>query len=193
MTLKHYDDAAARPDRRDHATTTTTPLSLEEQWWASDQATPPGRHVRTAAEVGPSTAVTFPPKRGARRLMSIVVLMVLVAAAGAGYLAYDRPTSLSIGIAATMGALLLVTWAIRAGTPLTRLSVEGGQLDVRQGGLHLKFDLSSQFTPVEVQGTPGHRDWRVLFGRGAELPFVVDASLVDPTSFMDVLQRYRPR
>ena len=89
--------------------------------------------------------------------------------------------------------LLLVTWAIRAGTPLTRMAVKGGQLEIRQGGLHLKFDLSSHYTPIEVQGTPGQRDWRVLFGRGTMRPFVVDSSIVDANDFMEVLSRYRPQ
>jgi hypothetical protein len=142
--------------------------------------------------VGVSTTVRFPPKRGARRLLDMVVLLTLVGTAIAGYLAYDDPTTLSLGLTGTLGALLLVTWAVRVGAPLTRMAVKGGQLEVRSGGQLLKFDLSSHYTPIEVRGTPGRRGWRVLFGRGTTEPFVVDSSIVDPKAFMEVLRSYRP-
>ena len=134
----------------------------------------------------------FPPKKGARRLMGTVLVLVLPRDRRRRLPRLRQPGPVTIGIAATLGVLLLVTWAVRAGTPLTRMAVKGGQLEVRQGGLHLKFDLSSHYTPIEVQGTPGQRDWRVLFGRGTMRPFVVDSSIVDPNDFMDVLWRYRP-
>ena len=124
--------------------------------------------------------------------MGAVLLLVLVATAGSGYLAYDAPTTFSIGLTATLAVLLLVTWAVRAGTPLTRMVVRGGQLEVRSGGLHQRFDLSSRYTPIEVQGVPGRRGWRVLFGRGSMPPFIVDSSIVDPHDFMEVLRAYRP-
>ncbi len=145
-----------------------------------------------SAQVGVPTTVELPPKRGVRRLMGTLLVLVLLATAGAGYLAYHRPGPVSTGITATLGVLLLVTWAVRAGTPLTLMTVKGGQLEVRQGGLHLKFDLSSHYTPIDVQGAPGQRDWRVLFGRGSMPPFVVDASIVDADAFMALLTPYRP-
>ncbi len=171
----------------------TAPPAPVEPLRKRPEPTPePVRPERTATPAGVSTTVRFPPKKGARRLMGTVLVLVLLATAGAGYLAYDQPGPVTTGLAATLGVLLLVTWAVRAGTPLTRMAVKGGQLDIRQGGLHLKFDLSSHYTPIEVQGTPGQRDWRVLFGRGTMRPFVVDSSIVDPNDFMEVLWRYRP-
>ena len=152
----------------------------------------PPRRPHAAAPTGVPTAVEFPPKRGARRLMGAVALIVLAATGAAAYLAYDDPTILTIGVTATLAVLLLVVWAIRAGTPLTEMSVKGGQLEVRQGGLHLKFDLASHYTPIRVQGRPGRPGWRVLFGRGTTEPFVVDSSIVDPRTFMEVLDSYRP-
>lgn len=148
---------------------------------------------RMAAPTGESTTVAFPPKKGARRVMGTVLAIVLLATVGAGLRAYFEPTAVSFGIAGTLGVLLLVIWALRAASPLTLMSVKGGQLEIRQGGLHVKFDLSSHYTPIEVQGTPDRRDWRVLFGRGTLPPFVVDASMVDAEAFMDVLERYQPR
>lgn len=157
--------------------------------------TPPApevRHVRAAPPTGVSTEVRFPPKRGPRQLMGAVVLLVLVATALAAYVAYDDPNTFTIGAAATTGVLLLVVWAIRTGTPITYMTVKGGQLEVKQGGLHLKFDLTSHYAPIQVQGTPGRRGWRVLFGRGTMRPFVVDSSMVDPRTFTEVLESYRP-
>jgi hypothetical protein len=214
--LEHYDDAAARPDTQDRAAgrrraePTAAPGRpdahragrdvigvLLAQPAAASQAAPvavatPVRRRRTAPPVGESTTVRFAPKRGARRVMGAVILLVLGATGGAAYLAYDEPTTLTVGVAATLGVLLLVIWGIRAGTPLTRMVVTGGQLEVKQGGLHLKFDLTSRYTPIEVQGIPGRRSWRVLFGRGMMRPFIVDSSIVDAKAFMEVLLRYRP-
>jgi hypothetical protein len=159
------------------------------------EPTPPAPEVkrpRAAQPTGVSTEVRFPPKRGSRQLMDAVVLLVLVATALAAYVAYDDPNTFTIGAAATTGVLLLVVWAIRAGTPITYMTVKGGQLEVKQGGLHLKFDLTSHYAPIQVQGTPGRRGWRVLFGRGTMRPFVVDSSMVDPRTFTEVLESYRP-
>ncbi len=153
----------------------------------------PAQTRRMAEVTGEPTTVDFSPKKGARQLMGTVLVLVLLATAGVGLRAYNEPTPVSIGIAATLGVLLLVTWGVRAASPLTLMTVKGGLLEVRQGGLHLKFDLSSHYTPIEVQGTPGRRDWRVLFGRGTLPPFVVDPTMVDAQAFMDVLERYQPQ
>lgn len=134
----------------------------------------------------------FPPRRGTRRLLGAVLLVVLAATGVAAYLAYDEPNTLTVGVTATLGVLTLVTWGVRAATPLTKLSITGGQLKVQSGGERLTFDLSSHYTPIEVHGTPGRRGWRVVFGRGTMPPFVVDDSVVDARSFMEVLRRYRP-
>ena len=61
-----------------------------------------------------------------------------------------------------------------------------------QGGRRFVFDLSGGYTPIQVVGSPGDRDWRVLFLRRNEDPFVVDSSMVDPHEFMDVLHHYLP-
>ena len=87
--------------------------------------------------------------------------------------------------------LLLVIWAIRAGSPLTLMTVKGGLLDVRQGGLHLKFDLASPYTPVEVEGTPGQRGWKVLIERHAAAAGH-RREHGRPGAFTDVLRRFRP-
>jgi hypothetical protein len=198
--LRLKAEALARPDahragRDVLGALLPQPELAADEWWHDEPAPAPAvpvRQERVSTPVGPSTTVRFPPKRGARRVMGFVVLVTLIAAAASGYMAYADPNTLSIGVASTLGVLLLVTWGIRAGTPLTRMAIKGGQLEVRQGGLHMKFDLTSHYTPIEVQGTPGRRGWRVLFGRGTLRPFVVDSSIVDPAAFTEVLRRYRP-
>lgn len=150
------------------------------------------REDRVAAPTGASTSVEFPPRRGVRRFLSVAFVVALLAAGGAAYVAYANTNKLTISVAATLAVLMLFIWAIRAGSPLTYLAVRGGQLDIRSGGLHRKFDLSSRYTPIEVHGTPGRPGWKVVFGAGSTEPFVVDSSLVDAQAFMDVLLRYRP-
>lgn len=160
--------------------------------WVEPPAPAPVHEPRMAAPVGASTSVDFPPKRGPRRLLGAAFLMSLAATGLAAYAVSVNSNKLTISIAATMGVLVLLTWAIRAGTPITHLSVQGGQLDIRCGGRHLKFDLSSRYTAIEVHGTPGRPGWSVVFGPESAEPFVVDSSIVDATMFMEVLRRYRP-
>lgn len=218
--MEIYDDASARPDTRERgrpdsrqaeqdilgilraAPVAAAAPAAPAAPVASPPASAPARILPPVTKdepdepgepTGRSTTVEFKPKKGPRLVMGTVLVLVLLATAGAGYLAYERPSPVTIGIAATLVVLLLVVWAVRAGTPLTRMAVKGGLLDIKQGGLHVKFDLSSHYTPIEVQGTPGQRDWRVLFGRGTLPAFVVDSTMVDPHHFMDVLARYRPR
>ena len=87
--------------------------------------------------------------------------------------------------------LTLALWAIRAASPPAQLSVHGGQLQVVQGGGRFVFELGG-YTPIEVVGDPGDRNWKVLFLRRNMDPFVVDSSMVDPRAFMDMLRHYRP-
>jgi hypothetical protein len=54
------------------------------------------------------------------------------------------------------------------------------------------FDLTSSFTPIDVQGKPGRHGWRVIFHHADMTPFVVDSSMVDAHEFMRVLYYYRP-
>lgn len=136
--------------------------------------------------------VVFKPRTGARRLVGLLLLASLAATAYAGYEAYDVRTTNTIAVAATLGALSLVLWALRAGSSAPRLSVTSGQLEVLGSAGRFVFDLDSPYTPIEVVGTAGKRGWRVLFLRRGMSPFVIDSSMVDPTEFMSVLRRHRP-
>ncbi len=188
-------DTPARPDGQRAGRDILGVLQPEEMpqpaVWVDPPTPAPVHPERMAAQVGASTSVDFPPKRGVRRLLGAAFLMVLTATGGAAYAVSVNSNKLTISVAVTMGVLLLLTWAIRAGTPLTHLSVQGGQLDIRSGGRHLKFDLSSRYTAIEVNGAPGRPGWKVVFGPESAEPFVVDSSIVDAAHFMEVLRLYR--
>ena len=137
-------------------------------------------------------SVVFKPKRGARRLVGLLLLVSLVATGLATYAATETRTTNTIAVAVTLGALTLVLWALRAGSAAPRLSVSHGQLEVLSPAGRFVFDLASPYTPIEVLGTPGRRGWKVLFVRRGMSPFVVDSSMVDAEAFMTVLRRHRP-
>lgn len=145
-----------------------------------------------APATGPTTNVDFTPRTRARRLVGLLLLTAAAGAAVAAYAVYRDPTTLTIGLAATLGVLVLVLWGVRAGNSTARLSVRAGQLVVVRGGDRFVFELAGGFTPIEVVGRPGDRNWKVLFLRRNMDPFVVDSSMVDPHEFMDKLRRYPP-
>jgi hypothetical protein len=197
----------AGSQRRD----SSDPAELVERWMSHRDEEPeplpppePARRVDPPSPEGPrltgtmppvrgSTNVDFAPRTGARRAVGALLLVALAGMVGAGLVAFREPTTLTVGVAGTMLTLTLALWAIRAASPVARLSVRGGQLEVEQGGTRLVFDLSgSGYTPIRVEGAPGDRRWKVVFLRRSMDPFVIDSSMVDPHEFMDVLRRYRP-
>jgi len=93
---------------------------------------------------------------------------------------------------AIFGFLTLVVWAVRAGTPTTELAVIRGQLEIIHAGKFEVIDLSSPYTPVLVEGRPGHRGWKVLIERPDQPLLVIDRSVVDPQHFSAILYRLRP-
>jgi hypothetical protein len=157
-------------------------------------AVPVERPAPRAAEpeVGASTDVEFAPRTGARRFVGWLVLLAFIGLVVTTALAAQDPTTLTVGLAATLLVLTLALWAIRAASPAAHLAVRSGQLEVMQGGGRFVFELHGGYTPIEVIGAPGDRSWKVLFLRRNMDPFVVDASMVDPHAFMDMLRRYRP-
>ncbi len=156
-----------------------------------DPVEPPAPRATTPA--GASTDVDFAPRIRARRIVGWLLLLALAGLIVTGVLAAQDPTTLTVGLAATLLVLTLALWAIRASSPIARLSVHGGQLEVLQGGGRFVFELSEVgYTPIDVVGAPGDRNWKVLFLRRNMDPFVIDSSMVDPHAFMEMLRRYRP-
>lgn len=136
--------------------------------------------------------IDFAPRVGTRRLVGLLLLVALAATAATGYAAYQDRATTMIGVAATLGVLTAILWAIWAGSVVTTLSVRGGQLEIIRAGSRHRFDLASDYTPIEIVGEPGSRKWKVLFHRKSMAPFVVDASMVDPVEFSRVVRHYRP-
>ncbi|WGY01333.1 hypothetical protein QI633_22685 [Nocardioides sp. QY071] len=139
-----------------------------------------------------STDAQFPVRGGVRRVLSWVLLVVLAGTAVASYAAAKEPTTASIGVAATLGFLLLVVWAVRAGCTTTELAVRRGQLSIKRNGQTELVDLASPYTPVAIVGEPGERRWTVLIEREGLPLVVVTRSMVDPHWFTTVLYRLRP-
>lgn len=154
----------------------------------------PEHRSRPAAppETGASTDVEFPPRTRIRLLVGVLLLVLLGATAFSVYRAFGDPTTLTVGMAGTLGLLTLAVYAVRAGSTPTRLAIRSGQLEILHGSRRELYDLSSGYTPVEIVGTPGHRSWKVLIGRIDREPVVIDASMVDPASFTEAVLRHRP-
>lgn len=180
--------------RRDDSETTSNgePASAERELVPELMAEVEGPQKPPAPPpAGPSTNVDFTPRTRARRVVGLALLLALSGAAVAVYAVYRDRTTLTIGLAVTLGVLVLIIWAVRAGSPPPRLSVRAGQLEVVQAGGRFVFDLSGDYTPIEVIGSPGDRSWKVLFLRRNMDPFVIDSSMVDPHEFTEVLRRYQ--
>lgn len=198
--LAHRDEAAttAADPGRDEAEsgggTRPLPVVPSAQPTEPTGAPAPARTGQpTAAAESASTNAEFEPRTANRRLVGEILLVVVLLTALATYFAVTEPTTLTLGLAGVLGVLALVLWGIRAGAPTTRMKVVAGQLVVEQAGKQSIFDLTSHYTPVEVVGRPRDRSWKVLFLRPGADPFVVDASMVDPEHFMQVLRRHRPQ
>lgn len=121
-----------------------------------------------------------------------MVAGAVAAAAYAGYLASEAPSTASVAVAGSLAVLALVLWAIRAGSSNHRLSITRGQLEVLTPHGRFVFDLSSDYTRLEVTDSPGRRGWKVQFLRRGMSPFTIDASRVDPQQFMLALRAHRP-
>jgi hypothetical protein len=128
---------------------------------------------------------------GRRRFATLTVAATAVATTCAAYLALRTPGPLALGTAAVLAAVTVLA-ASRSGTPAPTVTVRGGELEILRDGSRYRFALLDHHTPVDVLGSPGDRDWRVLFHRRGLAPFVVDASMVDPVAFTDLLRQYRP-
>ena len=141
--------------------------------------------------VDPSVySVEFKPRAGGRRVLGLLLLVAMAATAYAGWLAYEERTTVSYGIAGTVAVLAIVFWAAWASTTVSHLHVHGGVLEAQRAGRTERFDLTSHYTIVRVQGSPRSSRWKVLIERPANTPFVIDRTMVDPKAFMKVLNAY---
>jgi hypothetical protein len=148
--------------------------------------------VRSAPAMEMPTVYEFEPRRSARRFLSLMLIAGLVASGKLGYAAYQSRDTVEIGIAAIVAVATLVIWAIRAGAPVTRLTVKSGQLEIKRQGGRMVFDLASAYTSIDVLGRPGTRKWKVHLLHQGMVPVTVDSTMVDGREFMRVLGFFRP-
>lgn len=139
-----------------------------------------------------TTDVDFPVRGGARRVLSVVLLLTLAGTGALGYVAAQDRTPTSIGLAGVLGFLTLMVWAVRAGCTTTRLTLRRGQLSITRAGRTELVDIASHHTPIAIVGEPGHRRWTVLLERPGLPLVVINKSMVDPHWFTSALYRLRP-
>ncbi|KAA1421512.1 hypothetical protein F0U44_04270 [Nocardioides humilatus] len=139
-----------------------------------------------------STNAVFKPRNWPHHMTTVILVAVAAATALTGYQAYLDRTTMAYGLAALCGLLLIIVWAVRATTSVTEMAVIRGQLEIIHNGKFEIVDLASPYTPVLVEGRPGHRGWKVLIERHDQPLLILDKSMVDPRIFMAVLERLRP-
>jgi hypothetical protein len=136
-------------------------------------------------------SVEFKPRGGARRIVGLLTLVGVVGTGFLGWTAYRQHTTLSYGILATVAAFTAVLWAVWASSPVSHLHVHGGVLEATRAGTTERFDLTSHYTVIHVEGAARSSRWRVLIDRPERSPFVIDRTMVDPRAFLTVLQAYQ--
>ncbi|MBJ7530698.1 MAG: hypothetical protein JHD04_14390 [Nocardioides sp.] len=144
------------------------------------------------APSGPPPQVDFAPRAALRRLVGLLVLAGVVTSGYLAWQAWQVRTEERLGLAGIALLSTAVVWAVWAGSSPPRLSVRGGQLEIRRSGGRQVFDLANRYTDIELLGTPGRRGWRVLIHRRGMSPVEIDSSMVDPRGFTEVLRYYRP-
>jgi hypothetical protein len=121
----------------------------------------------------------------------VLQLVLLALALGAVYLAYQEPTTVTVGLAGALSLALLVL-AFRSSSPPARLKIEDGTLDIVASQSHYRFDLGNPKVRLEMPEPPESRKWKVLVHRTGMAPYVIDSSMVSPTEFTRALKRHRP-
>ena len=120
-------------------------------------------------------------------MVAAVVLTTIQAA-----VAYADPGLLTLGLALVLAGGTVAAWRAWLRRPVTTVLATGSRLEIhRAGGRHV-FDLADTRSPIDVVGVPGERSWRVLFHRRGMAPYVLDATMVDPGTFLRLLHSQRP-
>lgn len=146
-----------------------------------------------AAQAAPVTAapVDLSLQTGSRRVVGFLLFAAAVLAVLQAAVAYADPGVVTLGLAVVLAALTVAAWRSWAGRSPTTVVLVGSSLElVRDGGRHV-FDLADPRLPVDVVGLVGDKSWRVEFYRRGMAPYVLDATMVDPTDFLRVLHRHR--
>lgn len=168
-------------------------LGPETEGQAEPPSTPAPSPVTTGASASfPPEIVLSPPRAGARRLLTVLAVVLALAAVAAGVEARRAPALFTMGLTGGLVAVLLLTVWARARARGTRVTIEDGRLKVAQGGSKHVFPLVGTHPQMDVIGEPGQRGWKVLIQRRGLPAFVITESMVDPQEFTEVLRRFRP-
>lgn len=143
--------------------------------------------------VAPPGLVLFSPRRGARRVLTVLALLAVAGLAVAGAVAWQARTGTTYAVAGGLAALVAALWSARGRATGTQVSIEDGVLRVVQGTSQHRFPLTGTYPPIDVVGDPGDRGWKVLIQRKGMAPYAVTRSMVDPSEFTDAIRRFRPR
>lgn len=155
---------------------------------AAVKASPVKRPVPTP---GPGLVI-FTPRRGARRVITALLVVATAATAAAGLAAWEARTTTSYAVACALGAVAALLLSARGRATGTEVSVENGMLRIAQGPTLHRFPLAGSYPPIDVLGEPGDRGWKVLIQRRGMAPYAVTASMVDPADFTEMIRRFRP-
>lgn len=129
-----------------------------------------------------SDRAVLPLALGAVAVVALLVGVLTLTTSGVRFF-----TVLAFAAAAGLG------WAAYS-TRVSRLSVEvvDGVVTITEGESVHTFDLANEHVKIDVQGQPGDAYWRVRFYRRALDPVDVDATMVDPATFLAQLRAVRP-
>lgn len=160
---------------------------------------PTGRPERPApvrrppnAPARPPGLVLFSPRRGARRALTAVAVLLAAGASMAGYRAWQSQEPTDIGVAGGLLVALLLAWTLRKHTHGAVVSIENGVLRVVQGKSRHLFPLAGTHPPISILGEPRDRRWKVLIQRRGMPPFVVNRRMVEPGAFTEAIRHFRP-
>ncbi|MCW2764303.1 MAG: hypothetical protein JWO11_262, partial [Nocardioides sp.] len=131
------------------------------------------------------------PGPPAAQMLALLVVAGLAAVASA-YSLIGGHLFGPLGIVSVLVLVAAVVVAVRLRASVAQIGIHGGIVTLVLRGSHHRFDLTNPAIEIELQGTPDHRDWRVLFLRRALPPLVIDDRMVDSVAFTSALRKWRP-
>lgn len=152
--------------------------------FASDDAAPASHAVTSDRLIGDGSDP---------RVLSLILSATAVVAAMVAVLALINGTLISpFGLIIVLLTLGLAWGAIRTRVVPIEISVTRGIVYIDQGDTSHRFDIRKSPSSVEMVGRPGDAGWQLRFIRRGLDPYVVDATMVDPFTFVEQLREWRP-
>ncbi|HJQ06636.1 MAG TPA: hypothetical protein VJ872_14385 [Nocardioides sp.] len=193
--LRHEHDALVRSHADIQAELDRTKAEL-----ADARATIAALEARVRAAEGPLSIFEGGSDPGGRitgdgsdpRVLSFALAATAVVAGMVTVLALLSGTLMSpFGLLIAALTVVLAWAAMRTKVEPIEVSIVRGLVYVKKGESSYRFDVRSASTEVEQLGTPGEPGWELRFARKGMDPFVINASMVEPVSFMAELRQWR--